>query len=254
MAEPTARAYRGVLAIPGARALIGASAASQIGNWLYNAALLGYVYSATRSAVWVGAATICRLVPYVLLGPFGGAVADHYRRRTVLLAGDVLRMLVMAALAVTVASAGVGCWVRGEPAAMALLPRLVGETRLGPANALLHTVQDLGILIGPAIGAILLAVAPAWIAFLANGATFATSALLISTMRPDAAPAGGRASGVAQLAGGLQTVRAAAFAPWRASLLILGADAVAVTLLCRLGLRGLDALSARRQPSGPRSI
>jgi MFS family permease len=220
------RAYRDVLAIPGARVLIGASAASEIGNWLYNAALLGYVYSATRSAGWVGAATICRLLPYVLLGPFGGAVADRYRRRTVLLAGDILRMLLMAALAATVASAGpvalvivftaltsaAGCAAR--PAALALLPRLVGETRLGPANALLHTVQDLGVLIGPAIGAILLAAAPAWIAFLANGATFAVSALLISTMRPDPAPAAGRPSGAGQLAGGLRTVRTTAFALW----------------------------------------
>jgi MFS family permease len=226
MAEPTARAYRDVLAIPGARALIGASAAAQIGNWLYNAALLGYVYSTTHSAGWVGAATICRLLPYVLLGPLGGTIADRYRRRTVLLAGDVLRLLVMAALALTVASAGpvvlvvaftalasaAGCAER--PAAMALLPRLVGETRLGPANALLHTVQDLGVLIGPAIGAILLAVAPGWVAFAANGATFAVSALLISTMRPDAAPAAGRASGVAQMGGGLQMVRTTAFAPW----------------------------------------
>jgi MFS family permease len=220
------RAYRDVLAIPDARALIGASAASQIGNWLYNAALLGYVYGATHSAGWVGAATICRLVPYVLLGPVGGAVADRYPRRSVLLAGDALRMLVMAGLAAAVAGGGpvavvlvltalataAGCAER--PAAMALLPRLVGEVRLGPANALLHTVQDLGILIGPAIGAILLAVAPAWIAFLANGATFAVSALLILTMRPDAARAGGPAPGVARLAGGLRTVRTTAFAWW----------------------------------------
>ena len=97
---------------------------------------------------------------------------------------------------------------------MALLPRLVGEARLGPANALLHTVQDLGVLIGPAIGAILLGVAPAWVAFAANGVTFAISALLISTMRPDAAPAGRRASGASQLAGGPRTVRTTAFAPW----------------------------------------
>jgi len=100
------RVYRDVLAIPGARALIGASAASQIGNWLYNAALLGYVYGATRSAAWVGAATICRLVPYVLLGPVGGAVADRYPRRSVLLGGDALRVLVMAALAAVVAGGG----------------------------------------------------------------------------------------------------------------------------------------------------
>ena len=32
---------------------------------------------------------------------------------------------------------------------MALLPRLVGESRLGPANALLHTVQELGVVVGP---------------------------------------------------------------------------------------------------------
>jgi MFS family permease len=226
MAEPRARAYRDVLAIPAARALIGASAASQIGNWLYNAALLGYVYEATRSVGWVGAATICRLLPYVLLGPFGGAVADRHRRRTVLLTGDTLRLLLMAVLAATVANHGpvalvialtvlasaAGCAER--PAALALLPRLVGETRLGPANALLHTVQDLGILIGPAIGAILLAVGPAWIAFLANGATFAVSAALIATMRPDMTPAHGQAAGVDRRGGGLRTVRTTAFAPW----------------------------------------
>ena len=226
MGETTARAYRDVLAVPGARALIGASAASQIGNWLYNAALLGYVYSATHSAVWVGAATICKGLPYVLLGPFGGAIADRYPRRTVLLAGDLLRMLVMAAIAATVASAGPLALVIAftalasaagsaeKAAAVALLPRLVGEVRLGPANALLHTVQALGVVIGPAIGAILLAVAPAWVAFAANGATFAVSALLISAIRPDSAPAGGRTSGVAQLAEGLRMVRTTAFALW----------------------------------------
>jgi hypothetical protein len=57
-------------------------------------------------------------------------------------------------------------------------------------------------------------VAPAWVAFVANGATFAVSALLISTMRPDAAPAGGHISGAGQLADGLRTVRTTAFAPW----------------------------------------
>src|SRR5215468_733629 len=226
MGDPTARAYRDVLGVPAARALIGAGAASEIGNWLYNAALLGYVYSATHSAGWVGAATICRLLPLVLLAPFGGTIADRYRRRTVLLAGDALRILLMAAIAATVAGAGPVALVIAltalasaagsaeKPAAMALLPRLVGEVRLGPANALLHTVQDLGVLVGPAIGAILLAVAPAWVAFAANGATFAVSGLLISTMRPDAAPVGGRGSGVAQLAGGLRTVRTTAFALW----------------------------------------
>ena len=100
----TGGAYRGVLAIHDARALIGASAASQLGDWLFNAALLGYVYSATGSPGWVGAATICRLLPYVLLGPVGGMIADRYDRRTVLLVGDLLRCSLMLALAAAVAA------------------------------------------------------------------------------------------------------------------------------------------------------
>ena len=204
--------------------LIGASAASQLGDWLYNAALLGYVYAATGSAAWVGVATIVRLLPYVLLGPVGGAVADRYPRRAVLLAGDVLRMLLMLVLAAVVAADGPIVLVIGltafasiagtaeKPAALALLPRLVGESRLGAANALLHTVQEMGVVIGPALGALLLVVAPDSVAFLANAATFAVSALLISRMRDRSAPRGERVGAAAQIAYGLRVVRQTRFA------------------------------------------
>ena len=172
--------------------LISASAASQIGDWLYNAALLGYVFSATHSAAWVGAATISRLLPYVLLGPLGGAIADRHPRRTVLVAGSVLRLILMLVLAAVVAGDGPVALVivvvalasaagsAERPAALSLLPRLVGEGRLGPANALLHTVQDLAVVVGPAIGALLLTVAAPPAAFIANAGTFAVSALLFA--------------------------------------------------------------------------
>src|SRR5204863_1066579 len=101
----TARgAYREILGIPDARRLIAASAVSQLGDWLFNAALLGTVYATTGSARWVGAATICRLLPYVVLGPLGGLIADRYDRRTVLLAGDLSRCVLMVALAAVVQS------------------------------------------------------------------------------------------------------------------------------------------------------
>lgn len=217
-------AYREVLAVRDARALIGASAASQLGDWLYNAALLGYVYSATESAAWVGAATVARLLPYVLLGPVGGAIADRYPRRMVLLAGDVLRALLMAVLAGVVALEGpivlvialtmlasvAGC--AEKPAALAFLPRLVGESRLGPANALLHTVQDLGTVLGPAVGAVLLAVASDFVAFLANGATFAISAVLVSTIGLSGRVSGARMGALAHIAHGLRTARTTSFA------------------------------------------
>ena len=216
-------AYRGVLTIREARALIGASAASQVGDWLYNAALLGYVFSATHSAAWVGAATICRLLPFVLLAPFGGVVADRYPRRTVLLVGSLVRLVIMLVLAAVVAGDGPVAVVIGlaalasaagsaeQPAAMALLPRLVGEARLGPANALLHTVQDLGVVVGPAIGAVLLAVASAPAAFIANAATFAVAAALFATLRQHSVPAGAAHSGVAGVLEGVRTARITPF-------------------------------------------
>ncbi len=217
-------AYRDVLENRDARALIGASAASQLGDWLYNAALLGYVYSATGSAAWVGAATVARLLPYVLLGPVGGAIADRYPRRSVLLAGDLLRLVLMLALAAVVGLDGpvvlvialtmlasvAGC--AEKPAALAMLPRLVGETRLGAANALLHTVQDLGTVLGPAIGAVLLAVASDFVAFLANGATFAVSALLVSMIGFRGGRASVPAGALAHIAHGLRMAKAAPFA------------------------------------------
>jgi MFS family permease len=219
----TSAAYRSVWAISEARALIGASAASQIGDWMYNAALLGYVFSVTRSAAWVAAATVCRLLPYVLLSPIGGVVADRFPHRLVLLTGDLLRLVLMAVLAVTVALHGHIEVVIGlaalssaagsaeRPAALALLPRLVGEARLGPANALLHTVQDLGVVAGPALGAILLAVAPPFVAFLANAGTFAISALLISRLRAQKSVAASLSGAKPSLSSGVRTARGTQF-------------------------------------------
>jgi MFS family permease len=215
-------AYRAVFAIRQARVLIGASAASQVGDWLYNAALLGYVFSATHSPVWVGAATIARLLPYVLLGPLGGAIADRHPRRTVLVAGSLVRLGLMLVLAAVVAGDGHVALVIGlvalasaagsaeRPAALSLLPRLVGEGRLGPANALLHTVQDLAVVVGPAIGALLLAVASAPAAFIVNAGTFAVAALLFAMLGVQRAPVGSRGAAASIMEGG-RTARVTPF-------------------------------------------
>ena len=186
------RAYRDVLAVRDARALIGASGVSQIGTWLYNAALLTYVYRVTGSTAWVGAATICRLVPFVLFEPAGGAVADWFQRRRVLIIGNLLQMGLMLGFVVVVVVNG-SVWAMlaiaaltstagaaERPTELALLPRLVGELRLGAANALMRTVLCLGTVAGPAIGALVLAIGPGWLAFALNAATFAAAAAIIA--------------------------------------------------------------------------
>src|SRR4051812_50223279 len=81
------------------RRLLTALAVSQAGDWLYNVALLAFVYERTDSPAWVAATTAVRVVPVVLLGPLGGVLADRYDRRRVMVGSDTVRALCMLGLA-----------------------------------------------------------------------------------------------------------------------------------------------------------
>ena len=56
---------------PDFRRLLAALAASQLGDWLYNLALLALVFERTRSATWVAVTTAARIAP-LLLAPARG--------------------------------------------------------------------------------------------------------------------------------------------------------------------------------------
>src|ERR1700759_3133047 len=81
------------------RKLLAGLAVSQIGDWLYNLALVTLVYSRTHSALWAGVTTAARVVPIVALGPLGGAVADRFDRRRVMISCDLVRLALMLVLA-----------------------------------------------------------------------------------------------------------------------------------------------------------
>ena len=88
---------RSALRSPSFRRLAGALAVSQPGDWLYNVALLAFVYDRTHSATWVGVTTAVRVLPVVVLGPLGGALADRYDRRRLMILADLGRAAVMLA-------------------------------------------------------------------------------------------------------------------------------------------------------------
>ena len=71
---------RAALGYPAFRSLLAGLAVSQVGDWLYNLALVTMVYQRTGSAMWAGVATAARVVPIVVLGPLGGVVADRFGR------------------------------------------------------------------------------------------------------------------------------------------------------------------------------
>ena len=186
------------------RRLLTALAISQAGSWLYNVALLAVVYERTHSAAWVAVTTAARVVPMVVCGPLGGVVADRCDRRRVMICSDAIQAGAMLALA-GVAAAGwpivlapilagiaTAAYSPYPSCVAATTPRLVPEDQLAGANAARSTVGSACIVLGPALGGLLMATTSSVTSFLVNAATFALSALLVSSL-----PAGERFAPVA---------------------------------------------------------
>jgi MFS family permease len=173
------------------RRLLVGLAVSQAGDWLYNVALLAFVYDRTHSAGWLAATTAARIVPIVALGPLGGVIADRFDRRRVMVVSDVVRAALMLALA-AVALAGLPVVLAPvlaglataaaapyPPCTAATTPRLVPDADLPGANALRSAVGMGAVAAGPVVGAVVLLVGPPSTAFLINAATFTLSALVV---------------------------------------------------------------------------
>jgi MFS family permease len=244
--------------------LLAALAVSQAGDWLYNLALLAYVDHETHSATWLGLTTAARVAPIVVAGPLGGVLADRVDRRTLMIATDVARAVLMGLLTL-VAVAGLPVILAPALAALATLaavphapsvavstPRLVDAEDLPAANAARAAIGPVCIVAGPALGAILLLLGPPSLAFALNGLTFVVSALLVVSIpagpafrpapRTDAAAA--RPTVLADLRTGAQALLARA-----GTRRLVGADiacslvygALTVLLLLVAGRLGLGA-------------
>src|SRR3954447_2148716 len=128
------------------------------------------VYSITRSTFSVGVLGICALVPLVLLGLYGGALVDVYDRRKVALVASIELWVVSGLLAVQawlhldsvpllyvlVALQSAGFAVN-NPARSAIIPRLVEADLLPAANVLQTVSWNVAFVVGPLLGAFMVA-------------------------------------------------------------------------------------------------
>ena len=182
---------RAALRHRGFRWLLAGMAVSQLGDWLYNVALIVLVYDRTHSPMWAGITTAARMFPFVAFGPLGGAIADRFDRRTVMIVCDLARMVLMLLLAVVaaarlpivlaplIAALATVAATPYMPSASAVTPRLVPDADLPGANAARSATVGLGIVAGPALGGLLLLLGAPAFAFLVNGFTFGFSALCV---------------------------------------------------------------------------
>lgn len=177
------------------RLLLAGFAISSAGDWLYGVALVAFIFDETHSATWVAAASILRLLPYVLFGALGGAMADRHDRRAVMIYSDVARAALMFGIAIVVATSGpvavalaltflsTAAGTPYGPALAAITPSVVDEKELAGANALMSSLEHVALIIGPAIGGLLLLIGSPATAFAINGVSFLASALCVVAMR-----------------------------------------------------------------------
>ena len=196
---------RAALRIRDFRLLLGGLAVSKAGDWLYVVGLQVFVFQQTHSAAWVAATTVLRLVPAGLLAPLGGALADRYERRLVMISADLTRAALMFVLALVAWRSGSAAVALGLafaaslagspnlPAAGAMTPAIVPETDLAAANYALSVIDNVAIVAGPALGGLLLLLGSPTAAFAVNGVSFFGSALAVLLMRSRSRSAGAQA-------------------------------------------------------------
>ncbi len=182
------------------RLLLAGQAVSQAGDWLYNVALIVYILDATGSAAWVAAVELAHLVPWIVMSPVGGLMADRFDRRRLLIAGDLVQVAIMLALAALAAAGGSPAvaiaialfasltQVAQSPSLQASIPALVDERGLASVNALMSAIMNVAIIVGPAVGAVLLILGSPAAAFAANAVSFIVSAACFALIRTPMGP------------------------------------------------------------------
>ncbi len=157
------------LAIPAYRRLFIGQTVTVIGSQLTVVGVQQQIFDLTGSSAWVGAASFVALIPLVTFGLLGGAIADTYDRRKILMItsagiamtsiGLWLNALSGGTVAVIFAMLAIqqGMFAVNSPARAAMIPRLVSVALVPAANALNMTVFSLGVLIGPLLAGLTLA-------------------------------------------------------------------------------------------------
>jgi hypothetical protein len=190
-----AAAWRsGPMSVRSFRLLAGGQFASTIGDFCYAVALPWLVLSSHGGAILLGTVLACYGVPRTVLIPVGGVLADKVGPRTLMLAADGARCVLVAGLAVlatrhtaslaalgpvaALIGAGEGLFL---PASFAIMPSLLDGERLAAGNALSTAATQAGSLLGPALGGALVATTgSSAAAFAVDAASFGVSALSLA--------------------------------------------------------------------------
>jgi len=205
------------------------------GTWMQQIAQDWLVLRLTNRALPVGITTALQFTPVLLLGIWGGLVADRVDKRRLLLATQTAMAALALALGVLTATGAVRLWMVyllavllgcatafDMPTRQAFVTEMVGRDHIANAVGLNSAVFNSARVIGPAGAGVLIAVAGIAPAFLLNAASYLAVIVSLALMDPERLyrqPPVERSRG--QVRDGLRYVRATPLLSWTILLMLV---------------------------------
>lgn len=169
---------------------------SQIGDGLNKVALLWFVYELTGSALKMMVIGLLQTIPPLIFGPLIGVCLDRLSKKRVMIWVDSVRTLLvlliptlyavdaltLGRLYLLVFLTGIVSTVFG-PALSSAIPHIVARPQLTAANALIQSTANIGVLIGPAISGLGIALVGAQNVLYLDALTFLISVLCLMPIR-----------------------------------------------------------------------
>ena len=169
------------------RRLWGAQVVSEIGDWFYTLAIYNLLLQLTGRAGSVALALVLQVLPVTLIGPTAGVVNDRLRRKQVMIATDLGRMLIVLCMLLVRSKAMV--WLVYpllvaetllvaffEPARNAVIPNIVESEDVVVANTLSSTTWSANLMVGATLGGVVAALLGRDAVFVLNALSFVASA------------------------------------------------------------------------------
>ena len=171
---------------------------SLIGTWMQIVAQSWLVLQLTGSAVDLGILGALQMLPMLIVGPFGGVLADRWRKRDLLVATQTAQLLLAFVLAVLVSTHLVQMWqiyvlaallglssAVDMPVRQAFVMEMVGREDLINAVALNSMQFNAARVVGPALAGLSIAAIGISGSFYANGVSFVPVIAGLLAMRSD---------------------------------------------------------------------
>ena len=185
------------LSVPNYRRYFAGQVVSLSGNWMQTVAEMWLVVQITGSGVAVGLTAALQFLPIMVLGAWGGLLADRLAKRRLLLVTQSLMVLPALALWGLTASGSVEIWMvyalvfaRGainaidNPARQSFAIEMVGTDRVVNAVALNSVIIHTARIVGPAAAGAVIALVGVATCFLVNALSFVAMLVALRAMDP----------------------------------------------------------------------